>query len=71
MAATHYLTITRLHNGYVSVTKEEMLDIMLAVYDLIGKTVEPTIEENTAKNHVDRIFDVSFVINMDLIISSE
>jgi len=41
------------------VTKDEMLDIVSAIYDLMGKYAEPTIHEHTARDHVERVFQVS------------
>ena len=45
-------------NGDGLITKEEMFDIVSAVYDLMGKCSEPCIEENTARDHVDKVFQV-------------
>lgn len=46
-------------NGDGKITKEEMTDIVSAVYDLMGKFVEPSIEDTTVAVKVDRIFQVS------------
>ena len=40
------------------ITKDEMLDIISSIYDMMGRFAEPCIEENTARQHVDRIFEV-------------
>nr|CAI5829596.1 unnamed protein product [Callosobruchus analis] len=45
-------------NGDGYITREEMTDIVTAIYDLMGKMVEPSIEECTVKERVDRIFEV-------------
>jgi len=39
-----------------SITKEEMLNIVTSIYGLLGKSIEPQIDNDTAKNHVDRVF---------------
>jgi len=36
-----------------------MLDIVTAIYDLMGKYAEPSIDEHTARDHVERVFEVS------------
>ncbi|CAH1989852.1 unnamed protein product [Acanthoscelides obtectus] len=43
-------------NGDGYITREEMTDIVTAIYDLMGKMVEPCIEECTVTERVDRIF---------------
>ena len=45
-------------NGDGVITRDEMLDIIVAIYDLLGKMVEPSVDDATAKEHVHRIFDV-------------
>ena len=45
-------------NGDGIVTKDEMLDIVTAIYDLMGKYAEPSIDEHTARDHVERVFQV-------------
>ena len=35
-----------------------MLDIVSAIYDLMGKYAEPSIDEHTARDHVERVFQV-------------
>lgn len=44
-------------NGDGIVTKDEMLDIVTAIYDLLGKYAEPSIDEHTARDHVERVFE--------------
>ena len=41
------------------ISRAEMLDIISAIYDMMGRYSDPHIDEHTAKEHVDRIFDVS------------
>jgi Kv channel-interacting protein len=45
-------------NGDGIITKDEMLNIVSAIYDLMGKFAEPSIDERTAIDHVDRVFQV-------------
>lgn len=40
------------------ITKDEITRIIASIYDLMGKSVEPMIEESTAKEHVERVFQV-------------
>ena len=35
-----------------------MHDIVSAIYEMMGKYTEPFIDENTAKEHVDSVFQV-------------
>lgn len=46
-------------NGDGCITKEEMTDIITAIYDLMGKCIEP-VDEATLKERVDHIFQVKF-----------
>ncbi|GLV31791.1 uncharacterized protein CBL_07550 [Carabus blaptoides fortunei] len=43
-------------NGDGYITREEMTDIVSAIYDLMGKLAEPCVDEDTVKEKVDRIF---------------
>lgn len=45
-------------NGDGIITKDEMLDIVSAIYDMMGRFAEPSIDEHTAKDHVERVFQV-------------
>lgn len=45
-------------NGDGIITKEEMLDIVSAIYDLMGKFAEPCINDDTAREHVEKVFQV-------------
>lgn len=46
-------------NGDGFITREEMYDIVSAIYDMMGKFADPVIDEHTAKDHVERVFQVS------------
>lgn len=50
-------------NGDGCITREEMTDIVTAVYDLMGKLAEPCIDEDTVKEKVDMLFRVSYFID--------
>ena len=53
-------------NGDGFITKDEMTDIVSAIYEMMGRFSEPMIDENTAKEHVDRVFLVSLWLFLDL-----
>jgi len=40
------------------ITRDELLDVVSAIYDLMGKYAEPVITPDTAAEHVDRVFQV-------------
>ncbi|KAA0190794.1 hypothetical protein HAZT_HAZT007059 [Hyalella azteca] len=42
-------------DGYIS--KQELMDIVGAVYSLLGRNATPTVDEATTRKHVDRIFE--------------
>lgn len=46
-------------NGDGCITREEMTDIVTAVYELMGKLAEPCIDDDTVKEKVDLLFSVS------------
>ncbi|KAF4522370.1 hypothetical protein B566_EDAN012227 [Ephemera danica] len=46
-------------NGDGCITREEMTDIVTAVYDLMGRFTDPFVDEAVIKEKVDRIFQVS------------
>ena len=46
-------------NGDGIITKEEMLDIVTAIYEMMGRYTEPSIDDTTAREHVERVFTVS------------
>lgn len=47
-------------NGDGYITKEEMTEIVTAIYDLMGKIVEPMIDDDAIREKVERLFQVSF-----------
>ena len=44
------------------ITKDELSKIVSSIYDLMGKSVEPMIDESTSKDTVERVFQVFFQI---------
>lgn len=44
-------------NGDGIVTKSDMLEVATAIYALLGGYVEPCVRENTAVEHVNRVFE--------------
>ncbi|GBP19181.1 Kv channel-interacting protein 4 [Eumeta japonica] len=43
-------------NGDGCITKEEMFEIVTAIYDLMGKIVEPVVDEDVVRDKVERLF---------------
>ncbi|CAH2084922.1 unnamed protein product [Euphydryas editha] len=43
-------------NGDGYITKEEMTEIVTAIYDLMGKIVEPMIDDEAVREKVERLF---------------
>ncbi|XP_036365585.1 Kv channel-interacting protein 4 isoform X9 [Octopus bimaculoides] len=57
-------------NGDGIITKDEMMDIVSAIYEMMGRFTEPSVDENTAREHVDRVFS-KMDLNKDGVISLE
>ncbi|XP_053314304.1 Kv channel-interacting protein 4 isoform X2 [Spea bombifrons] len=55
-------------DGYI--TKDEMLDIMKAIYDMMGKYTYPVVREETPKQHVENFFQ-KMDINKDGVVTIE
>ena len=49
-------------NGDGIITRDEMMDIVTAIYDMMGKYSEPLIDEHTAEDHVEKVFQVSILL---------
>lgn len=45
-------------NGDGLITREEMLNIISAIYELMGRFCEPSVYENTTRDHVEMVFKV-------------
>ena len=54
-------------NGDGLITREEMLDIVTAIYDMMGRFSEPSVHENTTKDHVDKVFQVKYTIKIQVL----
>lgn len=48
-------------NGDGLITKNEMLDVVSSIYEMLGRATEPVVEEHSAKEHVEKIFHVSIL----------
>lgn len=46
-------------NGDGLITKTEMTDVVTSIYEMLGKATQPLVEDNSAKEHVDKIFHVT------------
>lgn len=46
-------------NGDGLITKKEMEEVVTSIYDMLGRNIEPQIDDTTVKAHVDKIFSVS------------
>lgn len=45
-------------NGDGIITKDEMTDIVSAIYEMMGRFTQPVVEEYSAREHVDKVFQV-------------
>ena len=45
-------------NGEGSITRDSIAEVILSFYDLLGRSVQPRVEEEDVQEHVDRIFEV-------------
>nr|XP_024216927.1 Kv channel-interacting protein 2-like [Halyomorpha halys] len=43
-------------NGDGLITKKEMLEVVCSIYDMLGRSTQPVVEEHSAKEHVEKIF---------------
>lgn len=46
-------------NGDGLITKKEMLDVVTSIYEMLGRSTEPLVQDDSAKEHVEKIFHVS------------
>lgn len=56
-------------NGDGCITREEMTDMVTAIYELMGKFTEPCVDESTVRDKVDRIFQVTIPSPHECLIS--
>lgn len=40
------------------ITRDDLGRVIISVYDLLGKSVQPQVDELTYKQHIDRVFKV-------------
>jgi len=45
-------------NGDGIITKDEMMEIVGAIYEMMGRFTQPSIDECSAKEHVEKVFQV-------------
>ncbi|GIY91240.1 kv channel-interacting protein 4 [Caerostris darwini] len=57
-------------NGDGYITKDELSKIVQSIYELMGKAVEPMIEDHTTRDHVDRVFQ-KLDLNKDGVVTIE
>lgn len=43
------------------ITKKEMQDVVHSIYSMLGRHTDPQVDDQSAKDHVDRIFHVSYL----------
>lgn len=46
------------------ITKKEMQDVVHSIYSMLGRHTDPHVDDQSAKDHVDRIFHVSYLISL-------
>lgn len=56
------------HDGRI--TKEEMLNVVSSIYSLLGKSITPQVENNTARLHVEKVFQ-KLDLNKDGVVTLE
>ncbi|CAM1316766.1 KCNIP4 (predicted) [Pycnogonum litorale] len=57
-------------NGDGFITKDELGDIVNAIYDLMGRCSDPVIDDTTTKDHVDKVFQ-KLDMNKDGVVTIE
>ncbi|GLV37682.1 uncharacterized protein CBL_13955 [Carabus blaptoides fortunei] len=43
-------------NGDGLITKTEMIDVVTSIYEMLGRSTQPAVDETSAKEHVEKIF---------------
>lgn len=46
-------------NGDGCISKNEMVEIVSSIYEMMGRSTKPIVDETSAKEHVEKIFHVS------------
>ncbi|GIY24977.1 kv channel-interacting protein 4 [Caerostris darwini] len=57
-------------NGDGYITKDEMSRIIASIYDMMGKSMDPPLEESTTREHVERVFQ-RLDLNKDGVVTME
>ncbi|GFS61428.1 kv channel-interacting protein 4 [Trichonephila inaurata madagascariensis] len=57
-------------NGDGYITKDEMSRIVTSIYDMMGKSMDPPLEESTTRDHVERVFQ-KLDLNKDGVVTME
>ncbi|XP_015916862.1 A-type potassium channel modulatory protein KCNIP1-like isoform X8 [Parasteatoda tepidariorum] len=57
-------------NGDGYITKDEMSRIIASIYDMMGKSIDPPMEEFTTRDHVERVFQ-KLDLNNDGVVTME
>ncbi|KAH9529974.1 Kv channel-interacting protein 4 [Dermatophagoides farinae] len=52
------------------ISKDDLSRVIISVYDLLGKSVQPQVDESTYKQHIDRVFK-KLDLNNDGIVTYE
>lgn len=52
-------------NGDGLITKTEMVDVVRSIYEMLGRSTQPIVEDSSAKDHVEKIFHVSINNNIE------
>lgn len=47
-------------NGDGLISKAEMVDVVTSIYEMLGRATHPLVDDTSAKEHVEKIFHVSY-----------
>lgn len=45
-------------NGDGAISKKEMTDVVTSIYEMLGNSTLPVVDDKSAVEHVDKIFNV-------------
>ncbi|XP_072402241.1 A-type potassium channel modulatory protein KCNIP2-like [Diabrotica undecimpunctata] len=45
-------------NGDGLISKNEMVDVVTSIYEMLGRATQPAVEDSSAKEHVEKIFNM-------------
>lgn len=46
------------------ISKDDLSRIIISIYDLMGKAVDPVVDEATYKDHIDKVFTVGVLCSL-------